>query len=411
MAEPSRTLGIDCGTSGLRGVVVDALGTVIAEAHRPFAAGCADPAIWAAAMDAVLAELAPHGPIAAIAIDGTSGTLLVTDAEGRPLGPALLYNDTSAAALAPRIAELAPPESAAHGASSPAARLVLLQERHGDAVHALHQADWLAARLTGRPGISDDNNALKLGWDPLARQWPAWLDALGARRELLPQVVEPGTPLGDVGEGPLAGALVVAGTTDGCASFLATGADRPGHGVTALGTTLTLKLLSDRPIFAPAFGVYSHRLLGAWLAGGASNSGGGALLRYFTPEEIEALTPALRPEAPVDLGWHPLPGTGERFPLADPALTFAPGDIPKDRARFLQALLEGIAGIEARAYRLLAELGGPPLSAVRTVGGGARNPAWSAIRARHLGVRLEPAISTDAAYGTALLARRGPAHA
>jgi sugar (pentulose or hexulose) kinase len=405
--EAGRWLGIDCGSSGLRGVVVDAAGAVVAEAHRAYPPGTADPAVWAAAMDAVVAELGALGPIAAVAVDGTSGTLLVTDADGRPLEPALLYNDASAADLAAGIAALAPPESAAHGATSPAARLRLLQGRHPAAVHALHQADWLAGRLTGRWGLSDDNNALKLGWDPVARCWPDWLDAYGIRRSLLPEVVEPGQGLGPVTGGPLSGALVVAGTTDGCASFLATGADRPGDGVTALGTTLTLKLLSDRPVFAPQYGIYSHKLMGHWLAGGASNSGGGALLRYFAAEEIAALTPALRPDEPVDLRWHPLPGTGERFPVADPAMTFAPADIPDDRARFLQALMEGVARVEALAYARLRELGAPALRQVRTVGGGARNAAWTAIRARHLGVPLVPATSTDAAYGTALLARKG----
>jgi sugar (pentulose or hexulose) kinase len=407
MPEFPCTLGIDCGTSGLRGVVVDAAGTVLATAHRPFPAGTTDPALWASAMDAVIAELAPAAPVAALAIDGTSGTLLLTDAAGKPLGPALLYNDASAADLAPRIATLAPPESAAHGATSPAARLRRLQEGHPEAVHALHQADWLAARLTGRLGLSDDNNALKLGWDPVRRTWPAWLEAFGIRTDLLPEIVEPGTPLGEVRHGPLEGSRVTAGTTDGCASFLATGASAPGDGVTALGTTLTLKILSDQPIFAPAHGIYSHKLLGAWLAGGASNSGGAALLRYFESGEIEALTPRLRPDAPLDLGWHPLPGTGERFPMADPAMTFEPADIPKTRENFLQALMEGIARVEALAYRRLQELGGPPLASVRTVGGGARNDAWTRIRARHLGVPMLAPPSTDAAYGTALLARKG----
>jgi len=121
MPEGACTLGIDCGTSGLRGAVVDAAGAVRATAHRPFPAGTTDPAVWASACDAVIAELAPVAPVRALAIDGTSGTLLLTDTAGNPLGPALLYNDPSAADLASTIATLAPPESAAHGATSPAA--------------------------------------------------------------------------------------------------------------------------------------------------------------------------------------------------------------------------------------------------------------------------------------------------
>ena len=256
-----------------------------------------------------------------------------------------MYNDASAAPLADRIGALAPAESGAHGATSPLARLLAMQDAHASARYALHQADWLAAQLTRRFGVSDDNNALKLGWDPVHRTWPAWLDRLGARRELLPEVVPPGTPLGPVhpevaAELGLAGdCLVVAGTTDGCASFLATGAAEQGDGVTALGSTLTIKLLARQPIFAPEYGVYSHRLGDLWLAGGAANTGGAALLRFFSAECIAELTAALRPEEPTGLDWHPLPGRGERFPVADPELTFEPGpagrrrDLPPGTAR------------------------------------------------------------------------------
>jgi len=376
-----------------------------------------DPVVWWDAVTTVLDELRPAaGRIASLAVDGTSGTLLLADAEGRPLAPARMYNDASGAALAARIKDVAPPESGAHGATSPLARLLLMQAEHPGARHALHQADWIAGRLLGRMGLSDANNALKLGYDPVRGTWPDWLDRLEVRRDLLPEVVAPGTPLGRVTPemaerfGLAPGCVVVAGTTDGCASFLATGASAIGDGVTALGTTLTLKLLSDTPVFAPAYGVYSHRLGERWLVGGASNSGGNALLRFLSVERMTALTPLLRPERPTGFGWHPLPGKGERFPVADPALTFAPEPLPTDELLLFQGLLEGIAEVEARAYALIRDLGGPPLRSVRTVGGGAANPAWSAIRARLLGVPMLKPASLEAAYGTALLAREGHAH-
>ncbi|HEX8375055.1 MAG TPA: FGGY-family carbohydrate kinase, partial [Geminicoccaceae bacterium] len=201
--------------------------------------------------------------------------------------------------------------------------------------------------------------------------------------------------------------LVVAGTTDGCASFLATGAAEVGDGVTALGSTLTLKLLSDAPVFAPRFGVYSHRLCSRWLVGGASNTGGKALLRFLTAEQMAALTPLLEPERPTGYGWHPLPGRGERFPVADPGMIFEPEPLPDDEVRLFQGLLEGIAEVEARAYGVIRDLGGPALRSVRTVGGGAANPGWTRIRSRLLGVPMPPATSVEAAYGTALLARQG----
>jgi sugar (pentulose or hexulose) kinase len=418
-------VGLDLGTSGARAVTIDATGAVVASASRAMpppletedGGRLQDPAVWREAAFGALAEVAGRAgsEIRALAVDGTSGTLLLCDEAGRPLGPARMYNDASAAPLASRIAALAPPESGAHGVTSPLARLLAMQDEHAAARHALHQADWLAAQLTGRLAVSDDNNALKLGWDPVDRIWPDWLDHLGTRYELLPEVVPPGTPLGPVLPeiaaqlGLATDCLVIAGTTDGCASFLATGAAEHGEGVTALGSTLTIKLLCVRPVFAPEYGVYSHRIGDQWLAGGAANTGGAALLRFFTPERISELTPALRPEMPTGLEWHPLPGRGERFPIADLELTFEPAR-PDDDATFLQGLLEGIAMIEARAYALLAKLGGPPLRSVRTVGGGASNPAWRRIREGRLGVPLLEPTSLEAAYGSALLARRAVGH-
>ncbi len=412
-------LGLDIGTSGVRGIVLDDAGQPRAQASVPMPAPLEqagsisqDPEIWWQAVHAVCAELGRTGALRdlrALAVDGTSGTLLLTDAAGTPLAPALMYHDRSGQALAARIAAVAPPESGAHGATSPLARLVLLQAAHPAARHALHQADWIAGRLLGRFGTSDENNALKLGYDPVARRWPDWLDQLAVRRSLLPEVVPPGRPLGpldpDVARalGLPATAQVIAGTTDGCASFLATGAEQVGEGVSALGSTLTIKLLSDRPVFAPEFGVYSHRLGERWLAGGASNSGGQALLRFFGTADIVRLTPALRPDQPTGFHWHPLPGIGERFPIADPALRFEPAR-PADDARFLQGLLEGIADVEAEAYARLQALGAPALRSLRSVGGGAANEAWTRIRAARLGVPMLPPCSTEAAHGAALLA-------
>ena len=77
---------------------------------------------------------------------------------------------------------------------------------------------------------------------------------------------------------------------------------------------------------------------------------------------------------------------------------------PADDVVFLQALLEGIANIEALGYLRLAELGGPQLTGVATVGGGAANKSWSRIRAAALGVPFKTPASDEAAVGVARLA-------
>jgi sugar (pentulose or hexulose) kinase len=174
--------------------------------------------------------------------------------------------------------------------------------------------------------------------------------------------------------------------------------------VTSLGSTLTLKLLSDKPIFAPSYGIYSHRLCGAWLAGGASNSGGAALARHFDAAALAQLSAQINPSRPSGLNYYPLPDVGERFPIADATATSRVTPRPADDVAFLHGLLEGIAEIEALGYRRLVELGAPKLARLRSVGGGADNAVWSAIRAHRLGVTLWAARATDAAFGTAGLA-------
>lgn len=415
-------LGIDIGTGGVRACAIDAeariaaLGQVALPApRRDGDAIDQDPELWWQGVKGALAALGNSVDLAAIrrvSVDGTSGTLLLTDRDGKPLSLGLMYNDARAADEARQIADVAPPESGAHGRSSALAKLLHLTGRQGisRAVHALHQADWIAGRLTGRYGLSDENNALKLGYDPVARAWPDWLDRLGVARSLLPNVLVPGmesgaiTPATARETGLPAAAHVHAGTTDGVAAFIATGANAPGDAVTSLGTTLVVKLLCDRPIFAAGQGIYSHRLGEKWLAGGASNTGGAALLAHFTAAQMETLTPKLRPDRPTGLDYYPLPKPGERFPIADPNLPPRVSPRPEDDATFFQGLLEGIASVEALAYRRLGELGAPAPRRVISIGGGAKNAAWSRIRGRILGVPIEPAEQPEASYGAALLA-------
>jgi len=415
-------IGIDVGTSGVRAVAVAPDGACAAQAavamappRRDGARVAQAPAVWGDAMaeclDALHAQVDP-GAVRALAIDATSGTVLLADALGEPLGEALMYNDASAVVQAARVGAVAPAASAARGAASGLARALSLLARSDAerAAHLLHQGDWLTGRLLGRFGDSDENSALKTGYDPASRAWPAWLDRLPLPQRLLPRVHVPGRPLGNVGAAALrrhgwrAGTQVVAGTTDGVAAFLATGAAQLGDAVTSLGSTLVVKLLASGPLSAPASGVYSHRLGDRWLPGGASSAGGASLLVHFDLARINELTPRLRPDEPTGLDYYPLPATGERFPVNDPAFVSRVTPRPSDDARFLQGLLEGLAEIEGQAYERLAELGAPPLRSVRSVGGGASNSAWARIRARRLGVPLLEPAHTEAAFGAARLA-------
>jgi D-ribulokinase len=415
-------LGIDIGTSGIRIAATDSSNTLKAMASAPIeapldAGGRAwqDPALWWAALMQAFAGLDPSGlTVRAIAIDGTSGTILAIDGGGTPASLASMYNDVAERPLLALVAAQAPKETAALGSTSPLARAM---EFHRPGLRIVHQADWIMGRLSGTHNVTDENNALKSGYDPVTRQWPAWIAATGFDPAHLPRVVPAGTRIGTITR-DMADTFklphdtaIVAGTTDGCAAFLASGASEPGDGVTSLGTTLTLKLLSAKPVFAPEFGIYSHRIGDQWLAGGASNTGGAAIAAQFSRDDIARLTPLLDPDHPTGLDYYPLPRPGERFPVNDP--NFQPRLEPKpaDDRIFFQAILEGIARIEAEAYAKLGELGASPLASIRTAGGGAVNEAWTKIRLKALGVPEKLSLSEHAAVGTARLAWRGIGHA
>jgi len=182
--------------------------------------------------------------------------------------------------------------------------------------------------------------------------------------------------------------------------------------VTVLGSTLTIKLLSAEPVYAPSFGIYSHKIGDTWLAGGASNTGGKVLAHYFTAAELREYSQIMDTSAVLGLDYYPLLKPGERFPVNDRNLQPRLEPRPESDAMFLQAMLEGISAVEKLAYTRLAELGGPPLRSLRTVGGGAANNAWTTIRQSLLpNIPFNKSLSEHAATGTAVLAKRGAVEA
>jgi sugar (pentulose or hexulose) kinase len=416
-------LGIDVGTSGVRGSCID-LDHGLRASHRislepPIRSGKSvtqNPEIWQQAVHEVISTLSLRvkpREIAAISIDGTSSTVLLCDHSGAPLAPAMMYNDQSSKNEADEIAAEIPADSAAHGASASLAKTIHLLKTCPDARYICHQADWLASSLTGRYGISDANNCLKLGYDVINDHWPDWMTELNIPADLLPTVLPPGTVIGPILKDKAhmlaisPHCQIVSGTTDSVAAFIATGAKEIGDAVTSLGSTLVLKIVSDKPVYAAEYGIYSHKLGQHWLAGGASNSGGQVLLQHFSQQQLDAMTPKLEPERTTGLNYYPLPSIGERFPRCDPDLKPQLSPRPGDDLLFFQGLLEGIADIEAEGYQQLVNQGAPMARQVFTTGGGSQNPAWNKIRQQKLNIPVLTAEHNEASYGAALLAKQG----
>lgn len=419
--------GIDLGTSGCRIVVIDSAVQVVANASISYQTPeHQTPELWWESVLQLLSGLPDEvkASLQSLAIDGTSGTLLLTDAGGNPTSQALMYHDLRATQEARLIKKVLANENGAQGASGSLARLLWLlkHKRSLKHAHALHQADFILAKLTNQFTLgntfSDENNCLKLGYDVINQCWPDEMAQFGFPLSLLPRVVPAGTCVSTI-DSKVAKRLglqndlkMVAGTTDSIAAFIATGANQMGDAVTSLGSTLAIKLMSDKPVFVPEFGVYSHRLNLAgdrtsWLVGGASNSGGNVLLRYFSQQQLDEMTNELHPQQLNDYAYYPLAKQGERFPFADPDKQPVLCPRPDSDVDFMQGILEGIADIEALAYQRLQKLGAPAVTSVRSVGGGSNNSAWTQIRAQKLKVDMIKPKYTEAAYGTALLAKIG----
>lgn len=424
------SLGIDIGTSGVRTAVLQADGALVSMVrvdHLPQEADRIDAEKWWSAVQTCiarhLADLAGRGlsghDISRIAVDGTSGTMVLTDAALRPVTRALMYNSAGFHREADRIGQVAPEAHITRGGNSALGRAMRLVEEAEDGAEdgaggaparfLLHQADFIAAKLLGQGGLSDHNNALKTGFDPAVERWPDWIGEV-IDPALLPAPVPPGASFGPV-SGAVADdlglsrrAVICAGTTDSIAAFLAAAPLRPGIAVTSLGSTLAVKALSRDRVDDPAVGLYSHRLGEVWLAGGASNTGGAVLAHFFPAERLAELSAQMTPDAPTGLDYYPLLAPGERFPVNDTGLQPRLQPRPTSDAAFLQGMFEGIARIEAQCYREIAARGGRFPEKVYSAGGGAQNPAFTRIRARALGIVPQTAQADEAAIGVARLA-------
>ena len=204
-------IGIDLGTQSVRAVLVEATGEVLARAARPLTSRRGkvwheqDPRQWITTVEQVLAEVSPFGEVEGLAICSTSGTVLLTDRDGRPVTPALMYDDARAADFLPRVVAADPDRwGSAMQPTWALPKILWLQPGHDQLV--AHSADVVAAQLVGHPVATDTSHALKTGYDLVdvdgvaaPGRWPtAAFEQLGLAVDVLPRVVLPGTTIGTV---------------------------------------------------------------------------------------------------------------------------------------------------------------------------------------------------------------------
>ncbi|MFI7635751.1 FGGY-family carbohydrate kinase [Nonomuraea sp. NPDC049400] len=418
-------IGVDLGTQSVRVLAVADDGQVVGTAsraltsHRDGPRHEQDPEQWwrelAGAAREALRDV-PASEVAGVAVDATSGTILLTDSSGRALTPALMYDDRRADAG--RANEVGAPvwERLGYRRMQPnwaLPKLLWLLADAPEGARLAHQNDFVNRRLVGHEVATDLSNALKTGVDLIEERWPLdVMDALGVPAEILPEVVRPGTRLGVVcaeaaeETGIPAGTPVIAGTTDGCAAQLGAGANRVGSWNSVLGTTLVLKGVTKELIHDPLGVVYSHRAPdGSWLPGGASSTGAGVLTRDLPGRDLDALSAqaAARPGPPGSVT-YPLVSRGERFPFDAPeAEGFTLGS-PADDVERYAAILLGAAFVERLCFDYLDLLGAPVDGELILTGGATRSAYWTRLRADVLGRPVTLRENAEPALGMAVLA-------
>lgn len=442
-------IGLDLGTSSLKGVAVTAGGEVAARGHAPYpthhpepGAAEQDPRDWLAALSAVVGQIKDDVPIErwlAIGLTGMIPTLVTADASGEPTGPAITWEDGRAAAEGDALRAAIGGDSLYKATGQWLDGRYLLPmllrlaraepERLARSAQVLGAKDWLFAQLTGE-AITDPSTATGYGCYELStgRWLPQVLEAaaeLAAQPLPPPPDVHPSTttrPLSLAAAtrfGLPAGLPVTLGGADSVLAVAGMGLRTAGEVAYVTGTSTVILGLSDLPRLDDA-----HRYLVTPLAGAPGWGlemdllSTGSAVRWLAQlfgygEGGESRVSALAAEADLVAAQPsllPYFGDGEQGALWDPSLRgsilgLTLGSTPQDLAAAL------VAGIVLESRRCLAVLDEIelPKGAVRVAGGGGGERRFRQALADSSGRDVCFAANDDAAHsaiGAAVIAAR-----
>ncbi len=427
-------IGLDLGTSGLKGVLIDEDQRVLAEASAPLAVqrpldGWSEqsPSDWIAAAETVLDALSAQGlgSVRGIGLSGQMHGATLLDSADNVLRPSILWNDTRSHAEAtemdgdPQFRRVSG-NIVFPGFTAP--KLMWVQ-RHEPELWArvakvLLPKDFLRLWLTG-DHVSEMSDAAGTAWlDTGARDWSDdLLTATGLSRSHMPRLVE-GSAVSGTLRAPLAerwglpkGVVVAGGGGDNAASGVGVGVVRAGDAFVSLGTSGVLFAANDgyQPDPATAVHTFCHALPGTWHQMGVILAATDALNWYagMVGQDAASLTGSLGAlHAPTKTIFLPYLG-GERTPLNDAAIrgAFLGLEHATDRLAGTRAVLEGVT-FAFRDCRDALAATGTRIERLLAVGGGSRSDYWLSAIATALDCPVQVPVSGDfgGAYGAARLA-------
>ncbi len=427
-------LGLDLGTSGLKGILINDDQAVVAEASAPLTvqrphAGWSEqnPADWIAAAEAVLDALAPQGlgAVRAIGLSGQMHGATLLDAADEVLRPAILWNDTRSHEEAhdldgdPMFRRVSG-NIVFPGFTAP--KIVWVQHhepRLRDRVACvLLPKDYLRLWLTG-DHVSEMSDAAGTSWlDVGARNWSDDLLSLtGLDRGQMPRLVEGSQVSGTLRPalasrwGLQKGVIVAGGGGDNAASAVGCGVVRAGDAFVSVGTSGVLFAANDgyQPAPETAVHTFCHALPNTWHQMGVILAATDALNWFagLVGDSAASLTASLGPlTAPGPTVFLPYLG-GERTPLNDAAIrgAFLGLEHATDKRAATRAVLEGVT-FALRDCRDALAATGTRIERLIAVGGGTKSDFWLQSIATALGlpVQLPAAGDFGGAFGAARLA-------
>lgn len=429
-------LGLDLGTSGLRGLLVDAQGRVLAEAEaeyevsRPLPGWSEQaPADWTQAVQTVVSRLRSQDAdafshLTGIGVAGHMHGAVLLDDNGQVLRPCILWNDTRSHAEAawldsqPDVRQLSG-NIVFPGFTAP--KLAWIQA-HEPEVFArvdkvLLPAAYLNFWMTGET-VGDLSDAAGTSWlDVGARDWsPELLEASGMRQARMPRLVEGCAPAGHlradlVAEWGLSAPVTVAGGAgDNAAAACGVGALNDGEGFVSLGTSGVLLTARDGYVPKPETAVHTfcHAVPDRWYQMGVILSATDSLnwLSRQLGQNPAELTQALGEQIDVPGRIRFLPYlSGERTPHNDSHTrgAFLGLGIADDPLDLTRAVLEGVGFALRDSLEALRTAGARP-ERLLIIGGGSRSTYWVELLATILNLPLD--LPEQGEFGAAMGAAR-----
>lgn len=439
-------LGMDVSTTSVKALLIDEKGVVVSvvsteqtfSTPQPLWAEQEPQDWWTHAVESIRGALANAGisgeQVGAVGLTGQMHGLVLLDAAGEVLRPAILWNDQRTAAQCDEITQRVGAQRliditgnrALTGFTAP--KILWVRENEPEvyarAAHILLPKDYVRYRLTGGYAVDKADGAGTILFDLRKRDWSdEILEKLEIPLEWLPETYEGTevtgviTPAAAEATGLKAGTPVVGGGGDQAAQAVGVGAIRPGILALTLGTSGVVFASTDGP-FVEKEGrlhAFCHSVPDTWHLMGVMLSAAGSLRWYH-----DTLAPALSYDELTAPAAAVVPGcegllflpylTGERTPYPDPLArgAFVGLTVRHTQAHMTRSVLEGVAFGLRDSMELVLGAGLGAVDQVRASGGGTRSPLWRQILADVMGVELVMVNTTEgAAFGAALLAGVG----